>query len=57
MGWGSGGYSEKTGAMMLNYTDPARGFSVSVGYSESHVKGPGTYIYRDPTTATPPLPP
>ena len=47
MGWGKG-YSERTGSMMLNYDDPAHGFSVSVGYSETHLKG-GTYIYRDPS--------
>lgn len=46
-GFGSGGYSEKTGSMVLTMEDPARGYSISVGYSESHIKG-GHYIYRDP---------
>lgn len=45
-GVGSGGYSEKTGSMVLTLEDPDRGYSISVGYSESHVKG--GYIYRDP---------
>lgn len=45
-GWGKGGYSEKTGAMVVNYEDPQRGFAVSIGYSETHVKGGS--IYRDP---------
>lgn len=45
-GWGKGGYSEKTGAMELNYADPAHNFAVSVGYSESHIKGP-MIPYRD----------
>ena len=46
-GFGSGGYSEKTGAMTITMEDPAKGYSVSIGYAESHVKG-GSYIYRDP---------
>lgn len=45
-GFGSGGYSEKTGSMVLTMEDPARRYSISVGYTESHVKG--GYIYRDP---------
>ena len=45
-GMGSGGYSEKSGSMLLTYEDPERGFSISVGYSETHTKG--GYIYRDP---------
>jgi hypothetical protein len=47
-GFGSGGYSEKTGSMVLNLEDPDRGYSITVGYSESHVKGGHPYIYRDP---------
>lgn len=47
MGWGSGGYSEKTGAMSVTLEDPAKGYSVTIGYSETHVKG-GPMIYRDP---------
>lgn len=46
-GWGSGGYSEKTGSMSLYYDDPAGRYSIGVGYSETHVKG-GPMIYRDP---------
>ena len=46
-GFGSGGYSEKTGSMVLTMEDPARRYSISVGYTESHVKG-GPMIYRDP---------
>jgi hypothetical protein len=46
-GFGSGGYSEKTGSMVLNFEDPARGYSISIGYSESHIKG-GRGYYRDP---------
>lgn len=45
-GWGSGGYSEKTGSMMLTMDDPERRFSISIGYTESHIKGGS--IYRDP---------
>ncbi len=48
-GMGSGGYSEKTGSMVLTLEDPDRGYSISVGYSESHIKGGSGYIYRDPT--------
>src|SRR4051812_29693387 len=48
-GMGSGGYSEKTGSMVLSLEDPARGYSITVGYSESHVKGGNGYgYYRDP---------
>jgi hypothetical protein len=48
-GMGSGGYSEKTGSMVLTLEDPDRGYSISVGYSESHIKGGSGYIYRDPS--------
>lgn len=54
MGWGKGGYSEKSGGVTLNYEDPARRFALSVSYAETHVKGPGPYIYRDPATGLPP---
>lgn len=40
------GYDERTGGMTLSYEDPARRFSVVVGYSESHIKGNIPY-YRD----------
>ena len=46
-GLGSGGYSEKTGSMLLTMEDPARRFSISFGYTESHVKG-GHGYYREP---------
>jgi hypothetical protein len=46
-GWGSGGYSERTGSMVLNFEDPAKGYAISIGYSESHIKG-GHGVYRDP---------
>jgi hypothetical protein len=45
-GFGSGGYSEKTGSMMLRLDDPAHRYSISIGYSESHIKG--GHIYGDP---------
>jgi hypothetical protein len=45
-GFGSGGYSEKTGSMVLTMEDPARRYSITVGYSESHIKG--GHGYRDP---------
>jgi hypothetical protein len=58
MGWGKGGYSERTGAVNLNYEDPARGFAIAVGYSETHLKGgPGVYLYRDPVAGPPPFVP
>lgn len=47
MGWGSGGYSEKSGSMTVRMDDPEHNFSLSVGYSETHVKGPSGVIYRD----------
>ena len=50
-GMGSGGYSEKTGSMVLTLEDPEKGYSISVGYSESHIKGGSYYrdsYYRDP---------
>ena len=46
-GVGSGGYSEKTGSMVLTMEDPERRYSITVGYSESHIKG-GRGYYRDP---------
>lgn len=48
-GVGSGGYSEKSGSMVLTMEDPAKGFAISVGYSETHTKGGVPYyLYRDP---------
>ena len=53
---GGKGFSERTGSMNLNYVDPEHGFSIAVGYSETHMKGSdGYYIYRDPTMLAPPL--
>lgn len=47
-GWGGGGYSERTGSVMLHLDDPDGRYAISVGYSESHIKGgPGYYYYRD----------
>lgn len=48
-GMGSGGYSEKSGSMVLTLEDPAKGYSINVGYTETHIKG-GTpyYLNRDP---------
>ena len=48
-GFGSGGYSEKTGSMVLTMEDPDRGYSISVGYSESHIKNGSYYrpLYSD----------
>lgn len=43
-GAGSGGYSERGGAMVLTYDDPS-GVSLAVGYSEIRTKG-GSY-YRN----------
>ena len=40
-GWGSGGYSEQTGAMLLHLDDPAGRYSISVGYAQTRIKGPG----------------
>lgn len=39
-GEGRGGSSEKGGAMLLNYDDPAHGFSLLMGYGEMHARGP-----------------
>lgn len=48
-GVGSGGYSEKSGSMQLTLEDPAKGFSISVGYTETHTKGGAPYyLSRDP---------
>lgn len=38
-GVGSGGYSERSGSMNLSFEDPARGLTINVGYTESHIKG------------------
>ena len=47
-GWGSGGYSERTGSVMLHLDDPDGRYAISVGYSESHIKGGPVFdYYRD----------
>ena len=46
---GSGGYSEKSGSMVLSLADPDKGYAISVGYTETHTKGGVPYyLYRDP---------
>ena len=48
-GVGSGGYSEKSGSMVLRLEDPDKGYAISVGYAETHTKGGVPYyLYRDP---------
>ena len=47
-GMGSGGYSEKSGSMVLTMEDPAKRYSITVAYSETHIKGGKGYYYRDP---------
>lgn len=51
-GFGKGGYSEKSGSVQVTLDDPERNLSITVGYSQSHIKGgygyyPG-YLYGDP---------
>ena len=47
--FGRGGYSERTGSILLTHDDPASGLSVSIGYTETHAKGPAPYyLARDP---------
>jgi len=43
MGWGSGGYSEMGGSMVVDYYDPAHNLDLLMGYSEVHTKGPAYY--------------
>ena len=47
-GVGKGGYSEKSGSMVLRYEDPARNLSITFGYAETHTKSP--FGYRDGDT-------
>lgn len=55
-GWGSDGYSERTGSMVL-HSEVAPGMHVSVGYSETRMKGDeGVYYYRDDVYRRPPVP-
>jgi hypothetical protein len=55
-GMGSGGYSERSGGMVLTMDDPERRYSITVSYSETHIKSPNGYydygyrggdLYRD----------
>jgi hypothetical protein len=39
-GWGSGGYSTRSGSMVVNMTDPDKKYSITIGYEETHIKGP-----------------
>lgn len=39
-GWGKG-YNVKSGSMVVNMSDPAQRYSVTLGYGESHVSGDG----------------
>ena len=60
-GAGSGGYSEKTGAIELNYWDPVHNFGVDVGYAVTQVKskypvlGCGDYLGPAVWAPVPPL--
>ena len=61
LGWGSDGYSERTGSMHV-HTELAPGLHVGVGYSRTRVKGDNLYyydpLYRSypPIVVTPPAP-
>ena len=44
-GWGKGGYSEKSGSMFLTLDDPEHRYSLSFGYTETHIKGPDGVRY------------
>jgi len=55
--FGRGGYSERSGSILLTHEDPASGLSLSIGYTETHVKGPAPYyLARDPFLPSPILP-
>lgn len=56
-GFGKGGYSEKTGAMNVNYQDPAHGFILSVGYAETELKSPSPWRNTPPASLPPPVAP
>lgn len=55
IGFGKGGYSERSGGMTLTMDDPDRRYSVTVSYSETRIKSPnGIYDYRaDPILSDP----
>jgi len=47
-GWG-GGYSTKSGSMIVNVSDPSRRYSVTIGYGETQISGPpGPMIHPTP---------
>lgn len=45
-GFGRGGYSERSGSASWTVEDPARGYAVTVGYAETHVKGGSGLLLR-----------
>ena len=52
-GWG-GGYSTKSGSMVVNVADPNRRYSVTIGYGENHVSGPpGPLLHPTPLPGLP----
>jgi hypothetical protein len=55
MGWGSGGYSERTGAVDLRMDDPKGRYSIQVGYAVTEIKNGSGYYRDDYITARPPL--
>lgn len=56
IGFGKGGYSERSGGMTLTMDDPDRRYSVTVSYSETRIKSPnGLYDYRADPVLTDPL--
>jgi hypothetical protein len=54
LGWGSDGYSERTGSMEV-HTELSPGLHLGVGYSVSRVKGEGLYYRDDPYYLRPPV--
>jgi hypothetical protein len=54
-GAGRGGYSEKGGEMLLNYDDPAHGFSLGMSYGE--MTGTVPFFRRGEILSDPGLPP
>ncbi|MBI4625057.1 MAG: hypothetical protein HY736_17795 [Verrucomicrobia bacterium] len=42
-GMGKGGYSERSGGMVLTMDDPERRYSITVSYRETHIKSPNGY--------------
>jgi hypothetical protein len=50
-GWGKG-YNVKSGSMIVNMSEPAQRYSITLGYGESHVGGNG-----EPPLVLPPVRP